>query len=130
MAKRKGDSTAPDVSPANIAAPAPAKPSRTEHKVRQRVEKAYGVLADQPASLAGLSPEERAQVVVSAVLNDAGGTFVVSRVGDIMWQLWPFVTTPNTRASHKHLDWSGIPEPYREAVQNVLYAYWRVGREN
>lgn len=111
------------------AAPVPAKPARPERKARQRVEKAYAVLADQPPSLAGLSPEERAQVVVSAVLDDAGNAVVLSRAGDDVWELWPFVTTPNTRASKKRLDWLGIPEPYREAVQNVLYAYWKQGRE-
>lgn len=95
---------------------------------RKRIEKAYGVLADQPASLAGLSPQERAQVVVSAVIDDAGNATVISRAGDLVWDLWPFVTTPNTIASDKRLDWSRIPEAYREAVQNVLYAYWKQGR--
>lgn len=111
------------------AAPAPAKPARPERKARQRVEKAYAVLADQPPSLAGLSPEERAQVVVSAVLDDLGNPVVLSRARDRVWELWPFVTTPNTKANQKRLDWSGIPEPYREAVQNVCYAYWKQGRE-
>lgn len=127
MAKRKPDSAATLAAPAS--APVPAKPARPERKARQRVEKAYGVLADQPPSLAGLSHEERAQVVVSAVLDDAGNTVVISRAGDEVWDLWPFVTTPNSRASAKRLNWSGIPEPYREAVQNVLYAYWKQGRE-
>lgn len=109
--------------------PVPAKPARPERKARQRLEKAYGLLADQPPSLAGLSPEERAKVVVSAVVDDAGNTVVLSKAGDLVWELWPFLTTPNTRAHEKRLDWSGIPEPYREAVQNVLYAFWKQGRE-
>lgn len=111
-----------------VLTPAPAKPSRTDQKARQRVEKAYALLADQPPSLAGLSREERAQVVVSAVLDDAGNTVVISRAGDLKWQLWPFVTMPNTKNSEKTLDWSLLPEPYREASQNVLYAYWKQGR--
>lgn len=95
---------------------------------RKRIGKAYELLADQPLSLAGLAPDERGNVVVSAVLDDDGDTVVLSRVKDLMWEMWPFVTTPNTRDSKKHLDWSGIPENYLEACQNVLYRYWKVGR--
>lgn len=120
----------PKTDPASVArTPTPTESSRAERIARQRIDKAYGVLATQPHSLAGLSPKQRAEVVVSAVLDDAGNTVVLSRVGDQVWELWPFVTTPNTRQSQKRLDWSGIPEPNREAVQNVLYAYWKQGRE-
>lgn len=103
---------------------APAAQART----RARSVKAYQLLADQPSSLAGLGPQERAQVVVSAVLLDDGRTEVISRAGDLQWNLWPLVTTPNTPKSRKALNWTVIPEALREAVQNVLYAYWRRGR--
>lgn len=107
----------------------PSAPARVEPKARQRIGKAYELLADQPVSLAGLSPERRDEVVVSAVHDDADHIVVLSRVGDTVWELWPFVTTPNTPESKKRLDWSGIPEPYLEACQNVLYAYWKLGRK-
>lgn len=110
------------------AVPETSQTTPAPREARKRIEKAYSVLADQPASLVGLSPEERAQVIVSAVIDNAGNTMVISRVGDLVWNLWPFVTTPNTRDSDKRLDWKGIAEPYREAVQNVLYAYWKQGR--
>lgn len=102
--------------------------ARAERKARQLTGKAYELLAGQPDRLAGLSPEARGEVVVSAVRDDMGNTVVLSRVKDRVWDLWPFVTTPNTQNSKKHLDWSGIPAPYREACQNVLYAYWKAGR--
>lgn len=95
---------------------------------RKQIGKAYQALADQPVSLAGLYAEERGNVVVSAVLDDDGNTVVLSRVKDLVWEMWPFVTTPNTRNSMKRLDWSRIPVTYREACQNVLYRYWKVGR--
>lgn len=95
---------------------------------RKRIGKAYELLADQPTSLAGMSAEERGSVVVSAVLDDDGNTVVLSRVNDLVWEMWPFVTKSSTRKSKKRLDWSGIPEAYREACQNVLYRYWKVGR--
>lgn len=110
------------------AVPATPQSDSTLRPAHKRIEKAYGVLADQPASLAGLSLQERAQVVVSAVIDDAGNAVVISRTGDLVWDLWPFVTTPNISAAQKRLDWSRIPEAYREAVQNVLYAYWKQGR--
>lgn len=95
---------------------------------RKRIGKAYELLADQPISLVGLSAEARGNVVVSAVLDDEGNTVVLSRVKDLVWEMWPFVTTPNTRESGKRLDWSGVPDAYREACQNVVYRYWKVGR--
>lgn len=107
----------------------PSAPARSERKARQRIGKAYELLAGQPVSLAGLPPEVRGEVVVSAVRDDTDNIVVLSRVKDMVWYLWPFVTTPNTQDCKKHLDWSGIPEPYREACQNVLYAYSKLGRE-
>lgn len=95
---------------------------------RKLIGKAYELLADQPLSLAGLSPEDRGNVVVSAVIDDADNTVVLSRVKDLVWEMWPYVTTPNSAQSEKRLDWSAIPEQYREACQNVLYRYWKVGR--
>lgn len=111
-------------------ATAPAKEDRTRHErsARSRISKAYELLAGQPVSLAGLSDQERGNVVVSAVLDEDGNTLVLSRVRDMVWEMWPFVTTPNTRLNRKRLDWSGIPDAYREACQNVLFRYWKVGR--
>lgn len=90
--------------------------------------KDYGVLADQVVSLAGLSSDERANVVISAVLDDDGNTIVLSRVKDLVWEMWPYVDRPNLSSAQKRLDWSIIPAPYRETCQNVLYRYWKVGR--
>ncbi len=90
--------------------------------------KAYELLANQVVSLAGLSFEERANVVISAVLDDDGNAIVLSHVKDLIWEMWPFVNRPNAQASHKRLDWSRIPTAYRETCQNVLYHYWKVGR--
>lgn len=92
------------------------------------LSKAYELLANQPDTLAGHSPEERSKIVVSAVLDENGKTKVISKVGDTVWNMWPYVKTPNTPDSRKRLDWSKIPKTYREACQNVVYRYWRSGR--
>lgn len=102
--------------------------SKVASVARKRIGKAYELLANQVMSLATLSSEDRGNVVISAVLDDAGNTIVLSRVKDLVWELWPFVTTPNTNDSKKRLDWSGVPIAYREACQNILYRYWKVGR--
>lgn len=126
MAERKTNGT--KTVAVTTAAPNPTQSAPISRHERKRIEQAYSVLADQPPSLAGLLPEERAQVVVSAVVDNHGNTTVISRVGDPVWNLSPFVTTPNTKTYEKCLDWTGIPEAYREAVENVLYAYWKQGR--
>ena len=120
MAKRKSALVTPEANPST--------PVREALKARQRSGKAYELLAGQPESLAGLSPEARGDVVVSAILDDAGDTVVLSRVKDLVWELWPFVSMSNARPYKKRLEWSGIPTSYREACQNVLYAYWKSGR--
>ena len=115
------------VATASAATPAKAAPAQ-QAQSKARIGKAYELLANQPDSLACLSPKDRAKVVVSAVLDDDGNTQVISRVGDMVWDLWPYVTTPNTSDSKKRLDWSRIPEAYREVCQNVTYHYWKIGR--
>jgi site-specific recombinase XerC len=114
---------------ASLPTTAPFKLDRTNECAHESALKAYSLLAEQPVSLNNLSWMQRERVVVSAVLDDVGSIIVVSRVGDDVWDLWPFVYTPNTKASEKSLDWTGIPELYRETVQNVLYAYWKRGRK-
>ena len=121
MAKRK-------IAGARVAAPVKVAAVPEVRITRKRIGKAYELLADQPMSLAGLTDLERGNVVVSAVLDDDGNTVVLSQVKDLVWEMWPFVTTPNTKESQKRLNWSSIPEAYREACQNVLYHYWKVGR--
>ncbi len=121
MAKRK-------IAGARVAAPVKVAAVAEVRTTRKRIGKAYELLADQPMSLVGLTDLERGNVVVSAVLDDDGNTVVLSRVKDLVWEMWPFVTTPNTREGEKRLDWSVIPGAYREACQNVLYHYWKVGR--
>ena len=121
MAKRK-------IAGARVAAPVKVAAVPEVRTTRKRIGKAYELLADQPMSLAGLTDLERGNVVVSAVLDDDGNTVVISRVKDLVWEMWPFVTTPNTKENQKRLNWSSIPEAYREACQSVLYHYWKAGR--
>ena len=94
----------------------------------QALTKAYGLLVEQPLSVAGLDELTRSDVVISAV-SDGGQERVLSRYGDLVWEMWPFVTTPNAHESNKRLNWSRIPEPFREASKAIVFRYWRVGTE-
>jgi hypothetical protein len=58
------------------------------------VLKAYDVLIAQPVSANGLSPAERDAIVISAIVNEDGETFVLSRFGDAQWDLRPFLIRP------------------------------------
>ncbi|MCP3712374.1 site-specific integrase [Paraburkholderia sp. CNPSo 3274] len=89
---------------------------------------AYGLLIEQPLSVAGLDETTRRNVVISAVI-DSGQERVLSRYGDLVWEMWPFVSTPNTPDSNTRLNWSRIPEPFREVSKATVFRYWRVGTE-
>ncbi|QIN67967.1 hypothetical protein SBC1_80140 (plasmid) [Caballeronia sp. SBC1] len=89
---------------------------------------AYGLLIEQPLSVAGLDETTRRNVVISAVI-DSGQERVLSRYGDLVWEMWPFVSTPNTHDSNKRLNWSRIPEPFREVSKAIVFRYWRVGTD-
>ena len=94
----------------------------------QALTKAYGLLVERPLSVAGLDELTRSDVVISAV-SDGDQERVLSRYGDLVWEMWPFVTTPNAHESNKRLNWSRIPEPFREASKAIVFRYWRVGTE-
>jgi integrase len=94
----------------------------------QQLAKAYGLLVDQPLSVAGLDELTRRNVVISAV-SDGGQERVLSCYGDLVWEMWPFVSTPNIIESSKRLNWSRIPEPFREVSKAIVFRYWRVGTE-
>ncbi|MFA7278991.1 MAG: site-specific integrase [Sterolibacterium sp.] len=105
--------------------PTPKK-SRPERAAEQKLTKDYGLLAEQPLSVAGLDRLTRNNVVISAVM-DGNKERVLSRYGDLLWEMWPFVTVPNVRENEKRLDWSRIPAAYRDVCMSVVFRYWRVG---
>jgi hypothetical protein len=102
--------------------------SRPERAAESKLAKAYGLLVDQTLSVAGLDEMTRNDIVISAVM-DGDRERVLSRYGDLVWEMWPFITTPNIKENQKRLDWACIPEPYREVCKAVVFRYWRVGTE-
>ena len=89
--------------------------------------KDYSLLAAQPASVAGSEGQTRDDIVISAVVNDSGQSFVISRYGDMIWELWPFFEQANVQPSRKRVNWANIPAQFRQSCKAVLYRYWMVG---
>lgn len=91
--------------------------------------KAYELLAQQPASLIGLSPEQRYQIVVSAVADDKGQEHVVSRFGDASWDLSSEFKAVNKTASRRRIDWPrDAPASLVDDAKAALYCALRQGR--
>jgi integrase len=89
--------------------------------------KAYGLLAEQPLSATDVVLEQRCNIVISAILDKDGETHVVSRYGDLIWELWPFFEQSNVAAAEKKINWTRISESFREMCKAVTYRYWMVG---
>ena len=87
----------------------------------------YTLLAEQPVSSNDLTQKERDEIVISAVLDDAGQRLVLSRYSDMVWELWPFFDQANVQPARKRIDWSGMPAQFREPCKAVLYRYWMMG---
>jgi site-specific recombinase XerD len=96
-------------------------------QVKAAVTKAYGVLADRPLSVLEVSPDQRKDIIISAVIDANGKTLVLSRLGDIVWKLWPFFAQSNVAPARMEIQWTRIPEVFREVCQAVTYRYWRFG---
>lgn len=86
------------------------------------------LLEAQPYSAAELHANERANIVICAVVNDSGSSTVISRYGDDVWELWPFFEQANRSDSEKKIDWRKVPKDFSEVLKAVLYRYWKVGR--
>lgn len=90
--------------------------------------KAYGLLSEQPSSVVGIPQSKRSEVVISALTDPQGGDYILSRFGDDIWNLSPFVPNMNTKNGEKTIRWGRIPAAFVDDCKSVLYAYWKLGR--
>lgn len=89
--------------------------------------KDYSLLAEQPLSTHLLHHRKRNEIVISAVVDDAGERHVLSRYSDTVWELWPFFDQANIQAARKRIDWDSMPSQFREPCKAVVYRYWMGG---
>lgn len=96
--------------------------------VGAKVRKAYDILASQPVTAAGLAPEERDLIVISAVADAQGNEHVLSRFGDTSWDLRPFYKQSNVALCHKIIGWpQDCPADMVRDCKAVLYAWFKRG---
>ncbi len=88
--------------------------------------KAFSLLAQQPTTVRDMSGYSRNRIVISAVLNDGVET-VISRYGDMIWNLWPFFKQSNTSEAKKQINWEGVPSSFVNAIKAITYHYWMAG---
>jgi site-specific recombinase XerD len=94
------------------------------YKRRQPVE----LLAAQPISLAGLPQAERDHVVVTAVADELGREYPVSRFADAVWHLAPETSVKNRRASKNSIIWPhDVPRALVDDAKAAFYCALRRG---
>lgn len=93
------------------------------------VPRAFQLLAQQPVSLIGLNREERNAVVVTAVADDAGNEYVVSRFGDAIWYLASEIEGKNKANKDKKICWpTDVPQDLVDDAKAAVYCALRQGR--
>lgn len=90
--------------------------------------KAYDVLAVQPVTSNGLSLAERDAIVISAIVNEYGEIFILSRFGDAEWDMRPYFEQPNVAEAYKYIKWdTGMPRSLIDDCKAVVYAWFKRG---
>lgn len=87
---------------------------------------AFTLLSQQPTAVRELSEDDRSHIVISAVVSDGIET-VISRYGDMVWNLWPFFKQSNVSEAKKRINWEGVPAGFINTVKAIAYRYWMVG---
>lgn len=102
----------------------------TQTHTLQRL-RAFETLCARPATLAGLSKDERDCIVVTAVADDNGNEYPVSRVGDHVWDLSAEMEAVNRRSTLFRITWpDDLPPLLVSDAKAALYCAWRRGRDN
>jgi len=78
--------------------------------------------------VSGISPQERAKIVISAIADTGGGEYVLSRFGDSTWDLRPYFEQSNLAECFKFIEWpADCPISLVDDCKAVLYAWFRRG---
>lgn len=119
-----------------------AADSSTSRKVRRATQKlpkrlplylsreASEILAAQPVSLVGLSQIERDNIIVSAVADESGNEYPVSKMGDPTWKLASHARggPKNRKRCHLEIKWpTDVPKVLVDDAKAVLYCALRKG---
>lgn len=82
----------------------------------------FEMLASRPVSLAGMSQAERDLLIVSAVADEFGNEYPVTRVGDSIWRLASEAEVKNRKACEFSITWpNDVPKTLLNDAKAVLY---------
>jgi len=94
-----------------------------------QTQAAWDLLANQPDSTRQTNAGPRDGLVISAKRDDAGSEHVLSRYGDNVWDLRPYINQPGVAECCKFIRWPADCPPELVAdCKAVLYAWVRRGR--
>ena len=79
----------------------------------------------QPHDVRGCTPDDRDALIVTLVQVD-GNWVALSHYGDDQWHLSG--GTSNTGASHRILNFTRVPAPFRASMKAMMYRFLRRGR--
>lgn len=90
--------------------------------------RALKILSAQPNSLAGMPQTERDLVIVTAVADEMGNEYPVSRIGDSVWYLTPERRIKNRKVSEYIISWpDDVPKSLVDDAKAALYCALRRG---
>jgi site-specific recombinase XerD len=99
------------------------------HSERGHNLPAWDLLASQPLSANQSQAVQHDRIVISAQIDDAGREHVLSRYGDAVWDIRPFIDQPGVGESSKFIRWpADCPTDMVADCKAVLYAWTRRGR--
>lgn len=108
--------------------PSAALAMRAVNLPAHRASRAFELLAAQPISLVGMTPAERAAVVVTAVADDNGNEYPVSCFGDRVWDLATEVKAKNRKVADLKIVWPDhVPQALVDDVKAAVYCALRRG---
>lgn len=92
---------------------------------------AISLLSEQPISLVGMSKVERDSIVVTAVADDQGRAYPVSRFGDNFWDLRSELSLKNKAGSYGGIAWPrDLPVALVDDAKAALYCALRRGPDH
>ncbi|CAB3794460.1 integrase [Paraburkholderia fynbosensis] len=82
----------------------------------------FDLLAARPVSLAGMSQAERDLLIVTAVADEFGNEYPVSRIGDPVWHLASESEVKNRKACEFSITWpNDVPKALLDDAKAALY---------
>jgi hypothetical protein len=92
--------------------------------------RAIDLMSNQPTSLINIAVDERLNIVISSVRDEVGREVVVSRFGDMRWNMRVFIETSNTILNERVVVWpTDISSEMIDDIKAAFFVWWQQGRK-